>query len=212
MRAVVYTGGEVFPERVSERAGDGDLTIAADAGLLTAGAFGVAPKILVGDFDSLGDPSRFDLPSSVEILKVPAEKDETDTELAVMTALSRGAGEILIVGGVGGRLDHSLANLSLLEDLDRRGIPAVMTNGKTRARFFGGGTATIPKDPNFRYLSLIPADEEVAGVTLTGCKYPLCDAILVRRNAAFSASNEITDLVATLTVRRGGLWILECGE
>ena len=126
MRAVVYTGGEVFPERVSERAGDGDLTIAADAGLLTAGAFGVAPKILVGDFDSLGDPSRFGLPQGTEILKVPAEKDETDTELAVMTALSRGAGEILIVGGVGGRLDHSLANLSLLEDLDRRGVPAVM--------------------------------------------------------------------------------------
>lgn len=212
MRAVIYTGGEVFPERVSERAEQGDLTVAADAGLVTAQSFGVVPKILVGDFDSLKDPNGFGLPPEVEILRVPAEKDETDTQLAVLTALSRGAGEILIVGGIGGRLDHSLANLSLLEDLERRGIPAVLTNGKTRARFFGGGTVTIPRDPNFRYFSLIPADQEIAGVTLTGCKYPLRDAVLVRRNAAFSASNEIIEPVATLTVRRGGLWILECGE
>ena len=212
MRAVIYTGGEVFPERVSERPSETDLTIAADAGLVTARAFGVVPKILVGDFDSLGDPSGFGLPPEVEILKVPAEKDETDTELAVSIALSRGAKEILMVGGIGGRLDHSLANLALLEALERRGVPATMTNGKTRARFFGGGTVTIPKDPHFRYLSLIPADEEVEGVTLTGCKYPLQNATLYRRNTAFSTSNEITESVAALTVDRGGLWILECGE
>ena len=210
MRAVVYTGGELFPDRVSERPNAGDLVIAADSGLAAARAFGVVPHILLGDFDSLGDPAEQGLPPSVEVLRVPAEKDETDTQLAAAVALARGAAEFLIVGGFGGRLDHSLANLALLEDLFRRGVPAVMVNGEVRARFLADGSASLPRDPRFRYLSLIPADRRVTGVTLSGCKYPLRGATLQRRDAGFATSNEITADAAALTVRRGGLWILEC--
>ena len=210
MRAVIYTGGELFAERVAERPAAGDLIIAADAGLCAAQAFGVRPQILLGDFDSLGQPP--DPPPAAELLRVPAEKDETDTQLAVSLALSRGATEILIIGGFGGRLDHTLANLSLLENLARRGVPAVATNGAARARFLAGGEAVIPRDVRFRYLSLISADRRAVGVTVSGCKYPLANATLRRDNAGFGTSNEITSPRAVVSVRRGGLWILECRD
>ena len=210
MRAVIYTGGELFPDRVSERPRADDLVIAADSGLAAARAFGVVPHILLGDFDSLGDPTAQGLPPSVEFLRVPAEKDDTDTQLAASVALARGATEVLVVGGFGGRPDHTLANLALLEDLSRRGVPAVMVNGFARARFLSCGSITLPRDPRFRYLSLIPADARVTGVTLSGCKYPLSNAVLHRRSAGFATSNEITSDVATLSARRGGLWVLEC--
>ena len=211
MRAVIYTGGEVFPDRIFESPEPGDLVIAADSGLRAALAFGVTPDILLGDFDSLGDPSAFGLPPSVELLRVPAEKDETDTQLAVTVALSRGADSILIIGGFGGRPDHSLANLALLEDLARRRVPALTVNGRVRARFLTFGSVVIPRDPRFRYLSLLPADRSALGVSVEGCKYPLSDAV-IRRRVPYAVSNEITAPTARVSLRSGGLWILECAE
>ncbi len=211
MRAVILTGGDCFPDRLSadERPVRGDLVIAADAGLRVANALGVTPQILLGDFDSLGDPEGLGLPSSVEILRVPAEKDDTDTQLAASVALSRGADSILFVGGFGGRLDHALANLALLEDLARRRVPAQMVNGAARARFLPSGSVTIPRDPRFRFLSVFPADRSAAGVTLEGCKYPLLNATVRRRSAGFTTSNEITQPFARVCVRSGGIWIVE---
>ena len=106
MRCLIYTGGEVFPDLVEERPEPGDLVIAADSGLRTAESFGVRPSILLGDFDSLGEPPSLD---GVEILRVPAEKDLTDTQLAVDVALSRGADSIVIIGGLGGAVAECLS-------------------------------------------------------------------------------------------------------
>ncbi len=209
MRAFLYTGGEVFPEGVSERPEPGDLVIAADSGLRTARMFGVEPTVLVGDFDSLGEPE--DLPG-VEMIRVPAEKDDTDTQLAASVACRRGATSLVIVGGFGGRLDHSLANLALLEDLHGRGVPAIITNGRIRARYVKDDGALLVRDANFRYFSVVPISEKVKGVTVEGGKYALRNATLLRRNAGFSISNEITKNAALITIRKGSAWILECSD
>lgn len=209
MRAFLYTGGEVFPEGVSERPESGDLVIAADSGLRTAGLFGIEPTVLVGDLDSLGEPGE--LPG-VEILRVPAEKNETDTQLAVSVALKRGATSLVIVGGFGGRLDHSLANLSLLEALNGRGISAMMTNGRVRARFVRNDGALLVRDPHFRYFSIIPISDKVKGVTIEGGKYPLKNATLYRKDVGFSISNEIEKNAALISIRSGSALILECAD
>ena len=105
MKAFIYTGGNVWKENITERPKDGDLVIAADSGLLNARKFGVEPHILLGDFDSLGEPK--DLTKDTELIRVPTEKDDTETQLAVNTALERGATEIVIIGGLdGGGLRH----------------------------------------------------------------------------------------------------------
>ena len=174
MRAFIYTGGEINATGITERPAKGDLVIAADSGWNNAKALGAEPDLLLGDFDSLG---KENLPDGPEIYQVPAEKDLTDTQLAVEMALARAATELVIIGGLSGRLDHTLSNLAILEHLSEQRIPAIITDGQNRARFVRGSGALIPRG-GYKYLSLIAADKIVKGVSVKGCKYPLENAKL----------------------------------
>lgn len=207
MRALIYTGGAIDPDRITEHPKSGDLLIAADSGYENAKKLGVTPSILLGDFDSLGEEKAKTIPDGIEILRVPAEKDRTDTQLAATVALARGANEIVIIGGLGGRLDHSLSNLAILEWLQGQGVPAVINDGFNRARFVRNGGALIGRSA-FTYLSLVAVDPVVKGVSVKGCKYPLENA-KITRTCQFAVSNEMTGNCALVEVRRGGLYIIE---
>ena len=204
MRALIYTGGTVYLDGVTEKPEEGDLVIAADSGYRNALSLGETPEIVLGDFDSLGN---CDIPQKTERLQVPSEKDFTDTQLAVETALARGAREIVIVGGLDGRLDHTLSNLSILEDLGKKLIPAVITNGYNRVRYINS-TSTLIARSGFRYLSLLALSEKVKGVSIEGCKYPLKNATLTRE-FQYAVSNEIVENCALVSVRKGGIYIIE---
>jgi len=204
MKAFLYIGGEIRPENITERPAKDDLIIAADAGLLNARKMGVKPDVLLGDFDSLGEP---DVDSDVKVIRLPTEKDETDAQAAVDLALEQGAREIVIIGGLSGRLDHTLSVLAVPEELNAKHVHALLTNGQNRARFLRNNSTLIARG-KFRYLSLIAADPVVKGVTLEGCKYPLQKARLYR-NRQYAVSNELTGNCALIDVRRGGVWILE---
>ena len=106
--ALVFVGGHCDTARVPQEMLSADLIIAADSGQITAAKCGVIPHLIVGDFDSSDLPSQTD----AEIIRVPAEKDDTDTMLACNLAIQRGARRITILGGTGGRIDHSLSNPS----------------------------------------------------------------------------------------------------
>ena len=207
MRAFIYTGGSIDPFRITEHPKGDDLVIAADSGLAHAKALGETPAIVLGDFDSIGDTK---IPEKAKILRVPAEKDFTDTQLAVDTALKDGATEIVLIGGLSGRLDHTLSNLSILEDLTDKRIHAIMTDGRNRARFLRNTSTLIPRS-GFRYLSLLCLSEKAKGVSIEGCKYPLKNAT-VNRSFQFAVSNEITENCALISVRKGGLYIIESAE
>ena len=208
MRAYIYVGGEIDPPFITEAPSEGDLTVAADSGWHNAAALGVTPDVLIGDFDSIGGG---ELPPAREILQVPAEKDRTDTQLAVSFALEKGADEILIVGGLEGRLDHTLSTLSVLEELSEKKIPAVITSGRNRARFVRDSGVILPKSPYFTYFSILSADEKLKGVTVEGAKYPLKNATLLRKTQ-YTVSNEIVGNCALVEIRRGGAWIIESAD
>ena len=206
-KAFIYTGGTVFDEYVIEKPEKGDLIIAADAGYLTAKEMRITPDILLGDFDTLGEEN---VPDGIECSRVPAEKNETDTQLAVQTAIERGAGEIVIIGGLSGRIDHTLSTLAILEDLWERKegrIYAILTDGKNRVRFIRNSGTILPRS-QYRYFSLIAADDIVKGVTLEGCKYSLKNGRISRRYQ-WAVSNEIDGNCALIEIRRGGAWIIE---
>ncbi len=204
MRAFIYTGGPIHAAHITEHPKADDLTIAADAGYRNAAALGERIDLLLGDFDSLGEP----LPNGdFERIRVPAEKDSTDTQLAVQVALERGADEIILIGGLSGRLDHTLSNLVILEDLSARGVYATLLDGQSRARYIKSTSTLIPRS-TYKYLSVLAADEIVKGVDIEGCKYPLRRATL-RRSHGFAVSNEITGNVALISVRKGGVYIIE---
>lgn len=204
MRAFIYTGGPVRTEFITEHPKAEDLRIAADSGYHTARALGERLDLLLGDFDSIGSiPEDTDL----ELYRVPAEKDFTDTQLAVEIALERGAEEIILIGGLSGRLDHTLSTLAILEELHRQGVYAIITDGQSRARYLRASSTLIPRSP-YTYLSLIAVDEVVKGVDIRGCRYPLKNATLYRHRQ-FAVSNEITENLAFIAVKKGGIYLIE---
>ena len=184
--------------------------IAADSGWRHATALRVKPSVLLGDFDSLdgGNGIPDDVPDDVEILTVPAEKDFTDTQMAVDEARKRGAKHITIIGGLGGRLDHTLSCLAILEGLWEKGDRlAVIDSGYSRVRFLSSDSALIPRS-GYKYLSLLAVDPVVKGVEIDGVKYPLKGAKL-NRTYQFAVSNEITGNCAFIAVKKGRLLIVE---
>jgi thiamine pyrophosphokinase len=198
-------GGKIDANFITEHPKGDDITVAADSGILNAKLLGDHIGIAVGDFDSF--PER-DIPEYAEIIRLKPEKDMTDSQVAVEVALERGADSFVIIGGLSGRLDHTLANLSILEDLTARNHYAIMTDGVSRVHFINGGSALIGRS-GFKYFSLIPATDVVKGVSVEGAKYPLKNARLSRNNAGFGTSNEIDGNCALITVKKGALFVIE---
>lgn len=175
--------------------------ICADGGRRQAEAAGVVPDWYVGDSDSGGWPEG--LPS----VTLPSEKDVTDLEMAVDLALEQGWRELILCGCTGGRLDHFLGNVHLLEKVARQGGVGVLADGNNEIRFFGPGRETFRQLSGYTYFSLVPLDEALEGVTLTGAKYPL-DHARVPRETTLGISNEFRTDQVSLTCERGrGLFI-----
>ena len=203
MKAFIYLGGGIYDGMPMETPARDDLVIAADSGYQNAARLGVTPDIAVGDFDSL----HMDVADGVETMQVPAEKDFTDTQLAVETAMRKGATELVIIGGLDGRLDHTLSNLAILEDLSEKGVFAYITNGQNRVRYLNSTSTLLPRS-GYRYLSLLTLSEKAKGVSVEGCKYPLKNVTLTR-SFQYAVSNEITGNCALVSVRKGGIYIVE---
>lgn len=204
MRAFIYTGGLICPDGILDHPKGDDITIAADSGYKNAAKMGAVIDFAVGDFDSFPE---CEIGKGTEIITVPAEKDFTDTQLAVDVALSKEATDIVIIGGLSGRLDHTISNLGILEKLYATGIRAIFTDGNNRVRYINGTSELIPRS-HFRYFSLLAVDDKVKGVSVEGGKYPLKNARLSRTNQ-FAVSNEIEKNCALITVKKGGIFIIE---
>ncbi len=204
MRAFIYTGGVIYPLNITEHPKAEDLCIAADSGYHNAKKLGERVDILIGDFDSIGRVPRDEVR---EIREVPAEKDLTDTQIAVEIAVEAGADEIILIGGLSGRLDHSMSNLGVLEDLYLRGIHGYATDGQNRVHFIRNSSTLIARS-GYKYISILLADEVAKGVSMEGGKYPLKNQTL-RRRLQYAVSNEITGNVVLISVKKGSIYIIE---
>jgi len=203
-KVVVVLNGELKgnKEEYKKLIGEEDVFfVAADGGALLLESIGFLPDVIIGDFDSLTDlQCQHYKKMEVEIIKYPVEKDETDGELALQYCRERGLDNIIIIGFAGGRLDQQLANIFLLEYAFRNGITAFIKEP-------GLEMGIIEKEKVFFQkvgagLSLIPLDEKVSGVTITGCKY-LLEAGNLLRYKTRGISNRIEQEKAVITVEKG---------
>lgn len=198
--ALIITGGYCNVEAARKLLPvEVDLTVAADSGYETALKLGVTPDITMGDFDSY----RGKLPVGMEILRVACEKDVTDTMLACEYARDHGCRYITILGGTGGRIDHSLSNVLYLEGLRREGIRVKLTDGENTVQILLDETVTIKNDGG--YFSIFALDSCI--VTESGCKYPLDHAKLVRQ-MPYAVSNEVVGDYASVTVDGAAILVL----
>lgn len=184
-----------------------DLVIAADAGYRTCRELGIVPDLLLGDFDSMEQPEDF-----ANIHRSPAEKDDTDTMLAVKTGLEQGCGEFYLYGGTGGRrLDHTLANLQTLLYLRRRGARGYLYDNDFVWTVIENETIRVDKTVEWGLLSVFCLGDRARGVTETGVQYPLQGAELTAE-FPLGVSNHILEPVAMVGVETGALavgWELE---
>ena len=203
MRAFVFGGGEIFPDYIEEKAEEGDLVVCADSGYKNAVAMGVRVDILVGDFDSMSD-----IPDGkFELVRVPVEKDQTDTQLAVDIALERGADEIIIVCSTSGRVDHAISAMAILEYLYEKKVSAFLVNGQNRIRFVRDSGTIIIRSA-YKYFSVVTLDPIAKKVSIEGGKYPLVKKD-IKRGFQFAVSNEIVKNAALITVKKGSVYIIE---
>jgi thiamine pyrophosphokinase len=214
MRALIVAAGDA-PDRAGlDRTWPGwsdgiDLVVAADAGADAAERLGLRPDLVVGDFDSIA-PGGLDRlrAAGVPVEVAPADKDESDTELAVRAALARGARALTIVGGLGGRPDHLLANLGLLALPELADRSVELLDDRTRVSLIQGPGSRDLFGRVGDQVSLLPFGPGVDGVTTAGLEWPLADEALPV-GPARGLSNVRTALVARVTVRAGLLLAIE---
>ena len=171
-RAVVLGGGDVAPtERLRAIAADAEIVIAADGGLRHATALGVRPDAIVGDFDSVS-AAELDAHPGVQHLRHPRDKNALDLELALDTALARGARALSVIGGLGSRLDQSLAALLICARLRRDGTPCALHGTYVDVHPLAAGHVVRPESQPGAIFSVVALDDEVE-VTISGAAYPL---------------------------------------
>ncbi len=181
--------------------------IAADGGARVALYYGYLPHIVIGDFDSLTDDEQHDLESrGVSLLRYPAEKDETDLELALQWAARHGADCICVVGGIGDRLDQTFANVYLLALPELRAVDVELVANKQSTRLLRAGTHALHGAAGDT-ISLLPFGGDVHGVTTDGLQYPLKGETLAF-GPARGVSNVMLAEHATLTFSDGLLLVI----
>lgn len=185
---------------------EGDLLIAADGGLAACGAAGLAPDLIVGDFDSLGA-----VPEGENTVRLSVEKDDTDTAHAAELAFARGYRRFVIFGGLGGvRMDHSFANFALAAALARRGARCWLVGEGVVVTAIHNGALRFPAGMAGD-VSVFPFGGGARGVTETGLKYGLRDADLAG-DCALGVSNSFTGAAAEVAVTEGTLLLFYRGE
>jgi thiamine pyrophosphokinase len=184
-----------------------DLIISANGGARIARSLGLWPRIVVGDMDSLLPRLKHELADhGCEFIQHSARKDETDTELAVREALRRGASELILVGMLGGRLDHCLANVLLLAMPELALVPVHIWDGDTQVWLVRGGHSLVVAGELGDIVTLLPLGHDATGIHTQGLEYALNGETL-HLGLARGVSNVMTGPSAVVSLS-GGLLLL----
>lgn len=205
-RCVLLAGGpfEDYDRAVPE-IGGGDFLIACDRGFEAAQRLKLHVDLLVGDFDSYSG----EIPADVPVERAAAEKDDTDTILGVRRGLALGYRDFLLLGALGGRLDHTLANLQTLSLLCEENARGQICSNRARIWAVRNGALDLEGAPG--YVSVFAWGGPCDGVTLEGLRYPLRDARL-EPGFPLGVSNAFADKRARIQVREGTLLVLHVSE
>lgn len=205
MRRCVIIGGAdiVRYDRLRSYLQDDDFYICCDSGLKHRDGLGIQPDLIVGDFDSHENPHL-----SAETIVLPAEKDDTDTVYGVKTALNRGFSDFLLIGVFGGRMDHTLGNVSLLLYLENHAASALALDDYSEFRFVSP-SHPARVEPHFSFFSLLNVTGTAQGITIRNAKYPLKDAEITCEYA-YGVSNEVLPgQTAEISIKNGYLLLIK---
>lgn len=207
-RVVIVTNGRLYKEILNDIRKD-DFVIGVDRAAYWLITHGVVPDVAVGDFDSTSKEEFTRIKKSV--LRVyeqpPHPKYHTDTELALRHSFTLHPTSIVIVGGTGTRLDHTMGTLQLLELAAARGIPTEFRDETNYVVLVSRGRTILVKRKGYRYVSVIPVTESIQ-ITLLKFKYEVMKKT-IRRGQTVGISNEFMGSKAEVIVYRGRALIIQ---
>ena len=186
---------------------EADYVICADGGQMIASALGIRPDCVIGDFDSTTELIEMDCLT----ITYPIEKDITDSEAALLHAEEAGCTDVLVYGGIGGRLDHTLGNLALLERFKDSFDSLRFKDHRNEVRLLRNETVTITKDPQYHFFGLAVLDKDTPQVTIRGAHYNL-DAYPLPRATTRGISNEVEEDTASITIEGGSAFLVRSSD
>jgi len=198
-RVIIFANGSMGEERFfSGFFSHDDYIICADGGLKHAVKLGIKPDLIIGDMDSCGDLYK---DFSCEIRIFPGEKDKTDTELALDVAKTFSPEEVIVIGALGNRIDHTLGNIYLFLKTIASGFRISILDSCQQIDFINK-ELSITNGKIGEILSLIPVTEKVTGIITSGLKYKL-DGEELFLGETRGISNEIEILPAGIKIKEG---------
>ena len=217
MKKCVIIGGAQIRDydRACSFIDEEDYVIYCDSGLRHMEAFGIRPSLVIGDFDSHENPHM-----DVETITLPVAKDDTDTMYAVKTGINRGFRDFVLLGVIGGRMDHTLVNLYALFYLDSHGCKAVAADDYSEMEVISSlpsdkedNSCSIPGkayvEDRFKFFSLVNMTGIARGITIRGAKFCVEDAEITS-DYQYATSNEVLPgNKAEITVEEGRLLLIK---
>jgi thiamine pyrophosphokinase len=208
MKTVIVSGGELG-EWALEHIKGADFLIGVDRGAYFLAQRNIKMNLAIGDFDSVNEAELLCVTQfAQQSIRYKPEKDETDTELALKAAIKISE-KITIVGGLGGRHDHTLANLHLLYKSKENGCFCELYDEKHHI-ILVHDVYYLKKD-KYKLISLIPFTTEVSGISVMGCRYPLNNATF-KIGVTRGISNYLVENEGVIRVKEGALIVVRAFE
>lgn len=202
MKAVIVANGKKPSKKLLRRQSkEAGLLLAVDGGIMPFRQYDILPHYLIGDLDSLhSDDLQFAKDHQIKIIRLPREKDDTDTQAALDFAIKEGADEIILLGAAGSRFDHSYANILLLIRAFETNVKAFIVDDKNNI-FVAKDRVLFEGKPG-DFVSILPLKENTVATASFGLKYPL-DELSLPLNRPVGVSNEMTEFSAGVTIKSG---------
>lgn len=209
IKTLIVSGGNVEDNILNGLKEKFDYVIASDRGLETLDKYNVIPNYIVGDFDSINKNilDKYINNRNIVVKKLNPEKDYTDTHMALKLAMELESTNIIILGGIGTRIDHTIANIHILKDTLENNIECKIIDNRNEIQLINKKT-TVEFNDNYKYISLIPLTTKIEGITLKGFKYPLNNATL-EIGKSIGVSNEQIENCAEIDLEKGILILIK---
>ncbi|MCT4606398.1 MAG: thiamine diphosphokinase [Marinisporobacter sp.] len=208
--AIIANGNIKYYEEINPLIQKCDYIICADGGARHLLKMDIVPHMIVGDLDSIDEETKIYFEKKdIVFCKFPRKKDYTDMELAIEYALKKGANEIIFLGAIGSRMDHTIANITLLKPLEEKGIKGKIIDEHNEIMITGGELEIEGQIGDT--VSIIPLSEKVEGITLKGFEYPLKNATVLM-GSSIGISNRLMDKKAKIIIKKGKVLVIKARD
>ena len=204
---IVSNGNINNYEKLISTLNKSDYIICADGGIRHLRAIDKSPDIVLGDLDSVGDEDlKYIKRKNIKTEKFPPIKDKTDTDLALDFLIEMGCSEIYFLGATGDRIDHTLANIFLLDSLLEKGIRGIILDDKNDIYLLDDKLKLFGEENSF--ISIIPISQSGVEISISGCFYNL-DRVSIPFGSTQGISNEIVEEFANILIHKGKAIIIK---